>query len=291
MNDLTERTRRVVESRIFEWGIVAVILINATVLGMGTSPALTERYDDLFNIVNWGALGIFITEMLLKMIAKPTLTGYFKDGWNIFDFIIIVAALVPATGNFVLIARMARLLRVLHLVSAISQLRVVVDALVRSIPNVLHVITLISIIVYIYAILGYEIFSESDPHNWGSLGASLLTLFNIITLEGWIEIAEVAYEHHPMAWIYFVSFITVASFIVINLFIAIIVNSLEQEEKEQRKEDEAEALAKHEDIMRELRETRSALKELEKRIDDSHNKLDDDENSNPDVDENNKPQP
>ena len=285
MNDLTERARRVVESPIFEWGIVTVILINAAVIGMGTSAMLTERYGDLFNIVNWGALGIFIIEMLIKMLAKPTMTGYFKDGWNIFDFTIIVAALVPATGNFVLIARMGRLLRVLHLVSAISQLRVVVDALVRSIPSVLHVITLISIIVYIYAILGYEIFGESDPENWGSLGTALLTLFNIITLEGWIEIADAAYEDHPMAWIYFVSFITLASFVVINLFIAIIVNNLEQEEKEQRKEEEADSLAKHEEIMRELKETRSALAQLQKRIDDN------DDNNNPDHNKNNKPKP
>ena len=281
MNQLTKISRRVVESSLFDWSIVAVILLNAAVLGMGTSPALQQRYDVLFNIVNWGALAIFIIEMLLKMLAtKPTFTGYFKDGWNIFDFIIIAAALVPATGNFVLIARMARLLRVLHLVSVIGELRVVVDALVRSIPNVFHVITLLSIIIYIYAILGYEIFGESDPDNWGSLGTSLLTLFNIITLEGWIDIAEAAYEHHPMAWIYFVSFITVETFIVINLFIAIIVNSLEQEEKEQRKDDQAESLAKHEDIMREIQETRSALKQLEKRIDNY---------KKPDTDENNKP--
>ena len=175
------------------------------------------------------ALAIFIVEALLKMNASsPRVVGYFRDGWNVFDFLVIVFALIPATSELAMIARLARLLRVLRFVSTIKDLRLIVTALIRSIPSVGHVMLLMSIIVYIYAIIGYHLFSEHDPENWRNLGISVLTLFNIITLEGWIEVMFTAMELHPLAWVYFVTFVVIGTLVVINLFIAIIINNLDE---------------------------------------------------------------
>ncbi len=257
---------RLVNAPAFEWGIIAVIIVNAILLGMETSPALNDAYGDWMHIGNWVALTIFIVEALLKMIAlAPRIDRYFRDGWNIFDFSVIVFALIPATGEFAMIARLARLLRALRLISTIKELRLIVAALVRSIPSVFHVIMLMSIIVYIYAIIGHQLFHEHDPTNWGNLGVCVLTLFNMITLEGWTEIMATAMELHDWAWVYFVTYIVVATFVVINLFIAIIINNLDEAKLERLQE--LQEPASQEEILRELRLTQEALQRLEARLD------------------------
>ncbi len=256
---------RLVNAPAFEWGIIAVIIINAILLGMETSPTLNDRYGDLMHFGNWVALSIFIVEALLKMIAlAPRIDRYFRDGWNVFDFSVIVFALIPATGELAMVARLARLLRALRLISTIRELRLIVSALVRSIPSVFHVIMLMSIIIYIYAIIGYQLFHEHDPTNWGNLGICVLTLFNIITLEGWTEIMATAMELHDWAWLYFVTYVVIATFVVINLFIAIIINNLDEAKAERLQE--LQEPASREEILRELRSTQEALQRLESRL-------------------------
>ena len=257
---------RLVSAPGFEIGIIVVIIANAILLGMETSPALNERYGTWMHIGNWIALGIFVLEALLKMIAlAPRIDKYFHDGWNIFDFSVIVFALIPATGSFAMIARLARLLRALRLISTIRELRLIVAALVRSIPSVFHVIMLMSIIIYIYAIIGYQLFHAHDPDNWGNLGICVLTLFNVITLEGWTEIMATAMELHDWAWVYFVTYVVIATFVVINLFIAIIINNLDEAKAERLQE--LQAPASREEILREIRSTQEALRRLEQRLD------------------------
>ena len=196
--------------------------------------------------------------------ASPRVAGYFRDGWNVFDFLMIVFALIPATGQFAMIARLARLLRVLRLVSTIKDLRLIVTALVRSIPSVGHVMLLMSIVVYIYAIIGYHLFGEHDLQNWRDLGRSLLTLFNIITLEGWTDIMFNTMELNELSWIYFVSFMVIGTFVVFNLFIAIIINNLDEAKLERLRD--LEQPVSREELLRELRATQDALLRLESRI-------------------------
>ena len=254
-----------VNSNWFEYFIIAVIIINGVLLGMETSDAIAGAYGHWLELGNQVALGVFIVEALLKMLALwPSMLRYFRDGWNIFDFLVIVFALIPATGQFAMIARLARLLRVVRLISAIRDLRLIVAALVRSIPSVGHVIMLMSIVVYIYAIMGFHLFHDHDPEHWGSLAISLLTLFNIITLDGWTDIMDTAMEQHRFAWVYFVSFVVVGTFVVINLFIAIIINSLDDTKRGQLQEG-LEPVSRQE-LMRELRETRQTLERLEERL-------------------------
>ncbi len=266
MKQLIHISGRLVNSPWFEYFIIAVIVANGVVLGLETSPTLERLYEEW---LDWGhriALVIFIAEAALKMLAlSPRFLRYFRDGWNIFDFLVIVFALIPATGQFAMITRLARLLRVVRLISAIKDLRLIVAALVRSIPSVGHVIILMSIVVYIYAIMGHHLFHEHDPDNWRNLGVSVLSLFNIITLEGWTEIMYTAMQKYPLAWIYFVSFVIIGTFVVINLFIAIIINNLDEAKRERL--EELETPVSRAELLREIRATQAVLHRLEERLD------------------------
>ena len=265
MQQISLLADRLVNKAAFEYTIIALILLNGVFLGLGTSPVLEQQYGDLLHLGNQIILGVFIVEALLKMIAlAPRVDMYFRDGWNVFDFLVIVFSLIPATGEFAMVARLARLLRVLRLISAIRELRLIVAALVRSIPSVGHVMLLMSIIVYIYAIIGYQLFHEHDPMHWRSLGISVLTLFNIITLEGWTVVMENAMQLHSWAWVYFVSFVVAGTFVVINLFIAIIINNLDEAKAERLRE--LEPPVSRAELLRELRTTRDALRRLEQRL-------------------------
>lgn len=256
---------RLVSSTWFEYFIIAVIIVNGIILGLETSDAIDRRYGAWLRMGNEAALWVFIVEAALKLLAQwPRSWRYFRDGWNIFDFLVIVFALVPATGQFAMIARLARLLRVVRLISAIRDLRLIVAALVRAIPSVGHVIMLMSIVVYIYAIMGYHLFHELDPARWGNLGLSVLTLFNIITLDNWTNVMNTAMRHYPWAWMYFVSFVVVGTFVVINMFIAIIINSLDDAKRE--RPPEIEGPVSREQLMQEIRAARATLERLEKRL-------------------------
>lgn len=250
---------------IFEHSIIGLILLNALILGLETAPALVEQYGNWFEVGHSLILAAFIIEAVLKITAvAPRLRLYFGDGWNLFDFSVILLALMPATGELAVIARLARLLRVLRLVSTIPELRLIVTTLLRSIPSMGHVILLMSIIFYIYGIAGYHLFHEHDPVHWETLGLSLLTLFRIVTLEDWTDVMYTAMEMNKWAWVYFVSFVFMGTFVIINLFIAVVLNNLDQAKEEQLKE-----LCKpvsRDDLLKELAVTQQAIVRLRERM-------------------------
>lgn len=265
MINLANFASRLVNATWFEYFIIGVIIVNGIILGLETSTTISRLYGDWLYLGNDVALGVFIVEAAIKMLALwPRPQRYFRDGWNVFDFLIIVFALVPATGQFAMIARLARLLRVVRLISAIRDLRLIVAALVRSIPSVGHVMMLMSIVAYIYAIMGHQLFHEHDPEHWGTLGRSLLTLFNITTLDNWTQIMNIAMEHYPWSWVYFVSFVVVGTFVVINLFIAIIINSLDEAKAERAPE--VEGPASQEELLAEIRAAQEMLTRLENKL-------------------------
>lgn len=256
---------RIVKTTGFEYFIVTLILGNGVILGMETSPTLVQAYGEWFDLGNQIILGVFIIEAALKMTAvAPRVGRYFKDGWNVFDFSVIVFSLIPATGDYAMIARLARLLRVVRLISTIPELRLIVSTLVRSIPSMVHVMLLMGVIFYIYAITGYQLFHEHDPTHWRTLGISLLSLFRVVTLEDWTDIMYTAMEFHPLAWMYFVSFVVLGTFVVINLFIAVVINNLDEAKAERLRELEAPVTRK--EILRDLRSTQQALRRLEERL-------------------------
>jgi voltage-gated sodium channel len=257
--------RRVVEARWFEPAMIGLILFNGVLIGLETSKEFVAGYGGWLHLGNDIILAIFVVEAALKLTAVgPRFSLYFRDGWNLFDFTIIVLSLLPATDEFALVARLIRVLRVLRLVSAMPQLRLIVATLVRSIPSMGHVVTLMSIIFYIYAVTGYHLFHEHDPEHWGTLGASLLTLFGIVTLEGWVQVMETALELHAWSWVYFVSFVLIGTFVMLNLFIAVVINNLEASKAEEL--EELRDPVTHDEVLRELKRTRDALDSLQSRL-------------------------
>lgn len=257
--------QNIVSRKSFEHFIIGLIILNGVVLGLETSPELIKNYGDYLILANNLILAVFVVEAILKITAvAPRLKLYFGDGWNLFDFSVVVLSLIPATGEYAMIARLARLLRVARLISTIPELRLIVSTLVRSIPSMGHVILLMSIIFYIYAIAGYHIFHDHDPTHWETLGISLLTLFRVVTLEDWTDVMYKAMELHPMSWIYFVSFVVLGTFVVINLFIAVVINNLE-EAKHEALEQLSEPTTRDE-IISELKQTQTMLANLERKL-------------------------
>ena len=243
--------------------MIGLILFNAVLIGLETSHDIVNKHGELLHFANDIILGVFIAEALMKITAAaPHFKRYFYNGWNLFDLTIIVLSLIPATGEFALVARMIRVLRVLRLISAVPQLRLIVATLVRSIPSMGHVVMLFSILFYIYGVTGFHLFHVVDPDRWGSLGGALLTLFQMITLDDWVNIYTKAREAHASAWVFFVTFIVVGTFVVMNLFVAVVINNLEAS-----KHAEAQAApATHDDVLDELRRTQEALSRLQQRL-------------------------
>ena len=265
VNKLRDFCYTLTNSKRFEYFIVALILLNAVLLGVETLPQVMNGFSSWVHLGFQATLGIFIVEAALKMFARwPRPDRYFRDGWNVFDFAIIVFALVPATGSFAIIARMARLLRLLRLVSAVPELRLIVTTLVRSIPSMMHVVVLMSLMVYVYAIIGYQMFHEHDPEHWRNLGIALLSLFRVVTLEDWTDIMYKAMELHPLTWMYFVSFVVLGTFVVINMFIAVVINNLDDVKQERLRKLEQAPTA--DSLLAELRSTQESLRRLEDQL-------------------------
>ena len=258
---------RFTHSRRFEYFIVALILLSGVLLGMETFSELAERYGAWLDAGQWLVLAVFVAEAALKLFAEsPRFDRYFRDPWNVFDFTIVVVSLIPAVGVLALVARKARLLRVVRLVSAIPELRLLVTTLVRSIPGMVHIVALMSVLTYVYAIVGLELFREHDPTHWDNLGLSLLSLFRVITLEDWTDIMYTAMEVYPLAWFYFVSFVVLGAFVIFNLFTALIINNLD-EAKEERLRAGVTGQTR-ESLQRAVHAAYESLRELERQLEE-----------------------
>ncbi len=257
--------RQTVDAVWFSYGVTIVIIVNAIVIGLDTSEVLAARFGGFFEFASQAFLFIFIVEAVIKMVAVwPRLRDYFADGWNLFDFIVIAVSLIPSTGGLATLARLFRLFRVLRLMSALPELQLIVATLIRSVPGMFNVLALMSIIFYVYGVAGFHLFREFDPTHWRTLGVSLLSLFRIATLEDWTDIMYAALEHHWWAWAYFVSFVVVETFVVLNLFVAVVINSLEE-----AKHDRPQEIAvppSHAELVAEVSRTRKALERLEERL-------------------------
>jgi voltage-gated sodium channel len=232
--------RRVAESRRFQGFIIGVILANAVLVGLETSEELVARFGTAFDLLNLAILLVFVVELTIRVVAYfPRPLAFFRDAWNVFDFVIVAISLLPAGGSFATVARLARLLRVVRLISVFPELRLIVGTMLRSFGSMSGVVLLLALVVYVYAVLGYHLFHAVDPAHWGDLGLATWTLFEVLTLEGWLELRE-AVGAVPGAWIYFGTYVLLAVFIVVNLFIAVILNNLESVKAEHAAEEVAE---------------------------------------------------
>ncbi len=264
---LTQTTARMVRSPRFQGLVLLLIVANAVLIGVETSPRLMAAYGRLLHLANYAFQVAFVTEILLRMAAcGPRLGQFWRDPWNTFDFAVVAVSLIPAVGPFSTIARLARLLRVTRLVSALPDLRLIVGTMLRSIPSMGHVVAMLGLLLYVYAVVGYYLFHNADPQHWGSLGAAFLALFQVLTLEGWADLQGAVIETYAMAWVYFASFIVVGVFVVVNLFIAVVINNLEKAraeelEGEDQRHSNADLLARLERIRSELSALEQALRQ------------------------------
>jgi voltage-gated sodium channel len=262
---VTRLAQRVAESRGFQHVVLGVIVLTAVLVGLQTSEPLVARHGTMFEWADAVVQAIFVVEITVRLLAHwPRVAGFFRDGWNVFDFAVVVASLLPQGGAFAMVARLARLLRVTRLVSVFPELRLIVGTMLRSIPSMGHVIMLLGLLLYVYGALGFHLFRDDDPERWGTLGAALLTLFQMLTLEGWVEIQEAVLGAHPWAWLYFGSFVFVGVFVVVNLFIAVVLNNLESVKLEQAAE--TDRRQPQHAVIATLEEIRQRLDEVERHL-------------------------
>lgn len=267
---LQQKAQHLVETNWFNHGILALILINAILLGMETSASLMQQFGSIILLADKVLLSIFVTELLLRIFAYRH--NFFKDSWSLFDFAVVAIALMPATGQFSVL-RALRVLRVLRLLSIVPSMRRVVSALLGSLPGLGSIAMVLVLIYYVFAVIATKLFGAAFPEWFGSIGASFYTLFQVMTLESWsMGISRPVMEQFPYAWAFFVPFILIATFTMLNLFIAIIVNTMQTftdqehaaERAEDKKAEQAEQQLMHQqlaDIQQQLQALRAELKQ------------------------------
>jgi voltage-gated sodium channel len=239
--------KRISTSRLFQIFITLVILVASALVGVETYPEIEKQHQKLLDLLDHIIIAIFVIEIVIKIAAegkKPW--RYFADAWNVFDFLIVAACFLPFDNQYVTVLRLIRLLRALRLLSAFPKLQVLVSAIFKSLPSMGYVWLLMGLLFYVYAVAGVLLFGKNDPLHFGNLSSSLLSLFQVSTLEGWPEILNVqlygcdkfGYENFknlcvaPSAasWspAYFISFILFGTFILVNLFVGVVLNGLEE---------------------------------------------------------------
>jgi voltage-gated sodium channel len=263
------RLARVVESPAFAALVLGVIVANAVVLGLQTYDDVVEEYGGLLDLLNDVFLAFFVAELALRIGSygrRPQ--SFFRDPWNVFDFVIIAAAFVPGLRSNSTLLRLARLLRVIRVVRLLPELRVLTLAIVRSLPPLFSMAVLTTVILFVYGMIGWLLFGDEDPDRWGDIGEAMLTLFVMLTLENFPATLERGMEIEPLSIIYFVTFVLVAALIVLNVLIGVVLHSMEEarviharEELRARGEEPTEAEAELEVRIAAIRE---ALDELER---------------------------
>lgn len=229
--------RKLVDNKIFQNFIIGVILVNAIILGMMTNTDLSPGTHRALELLDDLCLVIFCIEIGLKLISYRL--EFFKNGWNIFDVLVVGIALMPASGELSVL-RALRVLRLMRLASAVPSMRRVITGMFHAIPGSLSVAGVLLVMYYVAAIIGINLFRETAPARFGDLGTTLFSLFQMMTLEAWPDIASEVLPHHPNAWPFFVLFIIFTTFTTLNLLFGIIVNAMEEAKEESAREKLAE---------------------------------------------------
>lgn len=239
---MRERVAAVLESSFGKNLVLGLILINAILIGLETYPEVGGRYQEVLDDVDSIILLLFTFEIALRLYAARSFKEYLTDPWNLFDVAIVAASWAPVGGSYISVARLLRVLRVLRAATLFPQLRRLVATLLKSIPAMGQVGLLLGILLYGYAVVGTVLYRDTVPQFFPTLHRSALSMFQVVTLEGWNEILFACLENHPHSWIFFVSFIFLGTFITFNLFVGVIVDNMEKarEEEHDVKENEFE---------------------------------------------------
>ena len=249
-----------IENPLFERFIIAIIVLNAITLGCETSKSIMARWGTLLHLLDELMLMIFVAELAARMFAYRW--RFWRDPWAVFDFVVVGIALLPATGELSVL-RALRILRALRLITAIPSIRKVVGGLLAAVPSMGSIILLLVIINYVFAVMSTKLFGADFEKYFGTLGDSFFTYFQIMTLEGWSqEIVRPVMEKYPWSWVLFVPYIILATFMVLNLFIGIVVDVLQQQNQENRERVIEVTMTEYQSLMAELGAVRQELRML-----------------------------
>jgi voltage-gated sodium channel len=228
--------RRLVDSPAFIGSVVAVILANAVVLGLQTYPALEQSHGDTLDLLNGIFLAFFVVEITLRVAAYlPRPWRFFLNGWNVFDFLAVGLAFAPGLRENATVLRLARLARIVRVVHLLPDVRILITGVLRSLPPLGSMAILTTLILFVYGMVGWQLFSAELPDQWGTIGLAMLTLFVMLTLENFPAYMEAGMDVHPWSWIYFVTFVLIAAFVVLNVLIGIVLNSMEEARELERR--------------------------------------------------------
>jgi len=257
------RVQAMLESPLFQRIIIGLIALNAAILGLETSPTVMAAAGDILIMLDRGLLAVFVAELVLKLIVYRT--RFHHDPWNLFDAVVIGIALTPSSGALSVL-RALRILRVLRLISAVPSMRRVVSALLLSIPGIGSILGLLSLVFYVFAVMATKLFGAEFADWFGTIGRSAYTLFQVMTLESWsMGIVRPVMELFPLAWVFFLAFILMTTFTVLNLFIGVVVDALQRQheaEAQDRNPDTPDPARVQAELLAEMRQLRAELQEL-----------------------------
>lgn len=258
------RFEKLRSNKFFETFVIAIIVISALVIGARTYDEVS-RFEQWLGVLDMAVTVFFLVEILIRMAAEPRLRDFFKKGWNVFDFLIVTASLIPMDeSEMVLLARLLRIFRVLRLVSMIPELQMLLSALIKSIPRMGYVVLLMFIIFYIYAAIGSFLFHTVDEQLWGNIALAMLTLFQVATFESWATaVLYPTMEHFPYAWIYFLTFIFLNAFIFLNMMIGIVLDVMQKESAQMALDNGEGEEAEIQGLRSDVRELRAQLDRME----------------------------
>lgn len=222
-------------SKIFQWSIIAVIIISALLIGAKTHK-LSDDVVAILTFLDNAITVFFVIELSIRFITYKDKRNFFKSGWNVFDTIIVIGSLIPSGGSGILLARLLRVFRVLRLVSMVPELRLLINALLKAIPRMGYIALLMFVIFYIYAAVGSIMFNSINPVLWGDVSISMLTLFRVATFEDWTDVMYETMEVHSMSWIFYLSFIFLTAFIFLNMMVGTILEVMSKEHESFRAE-------------------------------------------------------
>ncbi|MFT6866078.1 MAG: voltage-gated sodium channel [Cyclobacteriaceae bacterium] len=257
------------EHRYFQNTILGLIILNAITIGMETSPEILEIFGEGLHQLDKFILIIFTIEISLKVVAYRH--RFFMNAWNVFDFLIVAIALVPAAGPLHIL-RTLRILRTARLIKNVPRLKMIMESLIKSIPSIGWIAVLLFIIFYIFAVIGTDLYQAKFPEYFGDMGTTFFTLFQVMTLESWSSgIARPMMEQVPMAYVFFVPFILLATYTTLNVFIAIVVNTMNEINRAEMKEEEERVKdfmhTEHQEMLDYLSSISNKISDLEKKID------------------------
>lgn len=255
-----EKVKHFVEKNSVQNFIITLIIFNSITIGMETSSAIMNSFGNILLLIDNIILAVFVIEILLKLYAYGL--GFFRSGWNVFDFSIVAIALLPASGSLAIL-RALRIFRSLRLIKNVPRLRFIVESLLLSLPSIGWIFVLLTLVFYVFSVIGTKLFGNSYPEWFGTIWASMFSLFQIMTLEGWADIARILMDKHPFSNVYFIFFILIASYTTLNIFIAIVVNTM----SEIQQKITAQEAGKIEDIIQdENEELRNDIRNLKEQI-------------------------